>query len=210
MRFFSNDDFQYGLELALGAAYHRAADVGEVLATAERIKDEDSDAWVHEWLCTAGGCWAAAREADAAGHRVSAVAHYRRAATYYATALERFTYAAGEVPGPGSCGSGGASASAGTGPSTCRPGRASGCRSAGRPSWRRRIKISAVFQASSRRDIRSQETARMVRRKTNRKHMTSDHHGRVAERATLLVRAVDGIRGTHSSFELCVVRDRQL
>ena len=38
----------------------------------------------------------------------------------------------------------------------------------------------------------------MVRRKTNRKHMTSDHHGRVAERATPLVRAVDEILGTHN------------
>jgi hypothetical protein len=28
--------------------------------------------------------------------------------------------------------------------------------------------------------------------------MTSDHHGRTAERATLLVRAVDGTLGTHS------------
>ncbi len=99
MKYFSDDAFQFGLELALGAAYHRAADVGEVLATAERIKDDDSDAWVEEWLCTAGGCWAAARRAEGAGHRVSAVAHYRRAATYYATALQRFAYAAGDVPG---------------------------------------------------------------------------------------------------------------
>jgi hypothetical protein len=96
---FTDDDFQYGLELALGAAYHRAADVGEVLATAERIKDGDSDTWVHEWLSTAGGCWAAAGEAKRAGHRVSAVAHYRRAATYYATALYRFAYAADDTPG---------------------------------------------------------------------------------------------------------------
>jgi DNA replication protein DnaC len=35
-------------------------------------------------------------------------------------------------------------------------------------------------------------------RKTNRRHMTGDHHGRTARRATLLVRAADGILGTHS------------
>jgi hypothetical protein len=99
MKYFSNDAFHLGLEIALGAAYHQAADVGEVLATTERIKDDDSDAWVHEWLCTAGGCWAAARRAEEAGHPVSAVAHYRRAATYYATALQRFAYAADDVPG---------------------------------------------------------------------------------------------------------------
>jgi DNA-binding FadR family transcriptional regulator len=33
---------------------------------------------------------------------------------------------------------------------------------------------------------------------TNRKHMTGDHHGRTARRATLLVRATDGILGTHN------------
>ena len=34
-------------------------------------------------------------------------------------------------------------------------------------------------------------------RNTNRRHMTGDHHGRAAGRATLLVRAMDGILGTH-------------
>jgi hypothetical protein len=42
----------------------------------------------------------------------------------------------------------------------------------------------------------------MLRRKTNRRHMTSDHHGPVAERATLLVRAVDEILGTHRTYEV--------
>jgi hypothetical protein len=32
----------------------------------------------------------------------------------------------------------------------------------------------------------------------NRRHMTNDHHGQTAGRATLLVRAVDEILGTHS------------
>ena len=31
----------------------------------------------------------------------------------------------------------------------------------------------------------------------NRRHMTDDHHGRTSGRATLLVRAVDEILGTH-------------
>jgi hypothetical protein len=35
-------------------------------------------------------------------------------------------------------------------------------------------------------------------RKTNRRHMTGDHHGRTAWRATLLVTAVDEILGTHN------------
>ncbi len=72
-----------------------------------------------------------------------------------------------------------------------------GCRRCRTASWWRKIKISAVFHASSRRDSRSHETARLIRRKTNRRHMIGDHHGRTAGGATLLVRAVDGILGTH-------------
>jgi len=41
-------------------------------------------------------------------------------------------------------------------------------------------------------------THSVTRRKTNRRHMIGDHHGRAAGRATLLVRAVDEILGTHS------------
>jgi hypothetical protein len=64
-------------------------------------------------------------------------------------------------------------------------------------SWWRRIKISAVFHVSSRWDRRSHEATRVIRRKVNRRHMIGDHHGRTAGRATLLVRAMDGILGTH-------------
>ena len=84
---FHHDDFQFGFESALGATYRDLADAGEVLATASRIKDGDADSWLAEWLATAGAMWSAAGEADAACHRVSALAYYRRAATYYATAL---------------------------------------------------------------------------------------------------------------------------
>jgi hypothetical protein len=37
----------------------------------------------------------------------------------------------------------------------------------------------------------------VVRRNTNLMHMIGDHHGRTTRRATLLVRPVDGILGTH-------------
>jgi len=37
----------------------------------------------------------------------------------------------------------------------------------------------------------------VIGRKTNRRHMTGDHHSRTAGRATPLVRAVDAILGTH-------------
>jgi hypothetical protein len=72
-----------------------------------------------------------------------------------------------------------------------------GCRRCSTASWWRKIKISAVSHASSRRDSRSHEATRVIRRKANRRHVIGDHHGWTAGRATLLVRAMDGILGTH-------------
>jgi hypothetical protein len=83
-RQFDDDDFQFGFEIALGATYRAAADAGEVLVTANRIGDGDGDAWVREWTATAE---AVAAAADDSGRPVTALAHWRRAATYYATAL---------------------------------------------------------------------------------------------------------------------------
>jgi hypothetical protein len=90
---FKDDDFQFGLEVALGSTYRQAADVGEVLTTAGRIADGDADSSVQEWTATAGAAWAAAHRAQTAGRRVTALAFYRRAATYYATALYRTSHA---------------------------------------------------------------------------------------------------------------------
>ncbi len=87
-RQFKNDDFQFALDLALGAAVRGGADPGEVLATTARIPNGDADAWVREWTATADGARDLARAAEAAGHRVSALGHYRRAATSYATVLD--------------------------------------------------------------------------------------------------------------------------
>jgi pimeloyl-ACP methyl ester carboxylesterase len=56
-----------------------------------------------------------------------------------------------------------------------------------------------VFQVFSRRDSCSHEVIRVIRRKTNRRNMIDDHHGRTTGRATLQVRAVDGILGTHTA-----------
>ena len=95
---FEDAEFQFGLEIALGAAYRQASDVGESLATADRIADGDADSWVNEWTATAGVCEAAGSEAESAGRRVSALSYYRRAATYYATALYRFSGATDQSP----------------------------------------------------------------------------------------------------------------
>jgi hypothetical protein len=57
-----------------------------------------------------------------------------------------------------------------------------GCRRCRTTTWWRRIRISAVFHASSRRDSRSHAAILVIRRKTNRRHMVGDHHGRTAGR----------------------------
>jgi hypothetical protein len=95
---FQDAEFQFGIELTLGAAYHQAADVGEALATADRITDGDCDSWLQEWIRTAEVCRDAGAEAESKGRRVSALAYYRRAGTYYATALYRFAGASDNSP----------------------------------------------------------------------------------------------------------------
>jgi len=94
---FTDDDFQFGLEIVLGSAYRQAADTGEALATAARIADGDAGAWVREWTLTAEAAQAEAEDAASLGRRASALAGYRRAATYYATAL----YCAAKAPDMG-------------------------------------------------------------------------------------------------------------
>lgn len=93
-RQFKDDDFQFTLELALGSAVRGWSDPGEVLTTAARIPNGDADAWVREWTASAESARDLARAAEAAGHRVSALGHYRRAATYYATTLDIIDHSA--------------------------------------------------------------------------------------------------------------------
>jgi hypothetical protein len=88
--FFTDREFQFGVELALGAAYRQGSDAGEVFATIDRISDGDPDSWVQQWTATAEVCRAAAIDAESRCHNVSALAYHRRAATYFAAALYRF------------------------------------------------------------------------------------------------------------------------
>ena len=91
LRRFEDEGFQDALDAVLGAAHHRAADIGEVLATAARIQDGDADSWLREWTATAGDAWAVAGRAEREGDRSSALEHYLRAGTYYAAALRHVT-----------------------------------------------------------------------------------------------------------------------
>jgi hypothetical protein len=89
---FQDEEFQFAFQRTLGAGYRQCADVGEVLATAGRIADGNADSWVQEWTSTAGEAWAAGVQARRSGRRVSSLAHFRRAATYYATALSQIVH----------------------------------------------------------------------------------------------------------------------
>jgi hypothetical protein len=122
MRFFTDEDFQFGLEMVLGGAYRQNTDIGESLATAARIPEGDADAWIREWIATADGACGAGETAQHAGRRVTALSFYRRAATYYSTALYCTAKATSSLHG-------GAIATAGSTSSTSRRPRASGSRS---------------------------------------------------------------------------------
>jgi Prolyl oligopeptidase family len=82
-RTFRHDDFEFSLQLLLGSAYHRAADVGEILATVERIRDGDYESWCAEWEAAARRVEAIARSTEQAGHRVSSREANLRASTYW-------------------------------------------------------------------------------------------------------------------------------
>jgi len=83
---FTDQEFAFELQRTLGAAYSGEADIGECIATASRIKEGDFESWYSEWEKTADNFRAVGDESFAAGHRVSAMEAYYRAATYYRTA----------------------------------------------------------------------------------------------------------------------------
>ncbi|MEJ2868270.1 hypothetical protein WCD74_10865 [Actinomycetospora sp. OC33-EN08] len=86
--FFSDNGFQFAVEVTLGGVRHGAADPGDVLSTIARIPDGRPEAWVAEWTATADRVADEARSAEAAGHRASAAARWLRAANYYARATD--------------------------------------------------------------------------------------------------------------------------
>ena len=86
---FQDAAFRHGVRSALASCRHGTANLADVLATVGRVADGDPDSWLDEWMATAGSAWAHARAADRLADRVSGLARYRRAATYYALALRQ-------------------------------------------------------------------------------------------------------------------------
>jgi pimeloyl-ACP methyl ester carboxylesterase len=70
---------------ALGYAVYGAADVGECVATCERIARVDKSLWNAEWLATARRVRAVADTALAAGDRIGARSAFFRASNYFRT-----------------------------------------------------------------------------------------------------------------------------
>jgi hypothetical protein len=86
-KFFDTEQFNFETQLALGGVWYGCGDVGELLATADRIIDGDADSWCGQWIATAERVAAIADGCAAHGHQVSARAAYLRASAYYALAL---------------------------------------------------------------------------------------------------------------------------
>jgi hypothetical protein len=86
-RFFETEQFNFQTQLALGGVCYSSGDVGELLATVDRIVDGDADSWCQEWIATADRVAAIADGCADRGHQVSAAAAYLRASASYGLAL---------------------------------------------------------------------------------------------------------------------------
>jgi FrsA-like alpha/beta hydrolase family protein len=76
----------------LRQAYWGAADREQVLATQERIEDDDPDSWMLEWIWTAGQAWASGNALTTARRTADAGRAYLHAATYYGAALSQLPW----------------------------------------------------------------------------------------------------------------------
>src|SRR6516225_4497212 len=83
---FKDQTFSFELLRAVGYAPYSGADIGECLATAERITEGDLESWHREWLRTADRIRTIAEEALAKQHLISAREAFLRASNYYRTA----------------------------------------------------------------------------------------------------------------------------
>lgn len=85
--FFADAGFEFATLQVLGSTAYRMAEVGEILATAQRITDADADSWFDEWMAMAKRVHAIATDAHRAGHLDSARDAYLRAAVYSGVAF---------------------------------------------------------------------------------------------------------------------------
>lgn len=80
---FKDDSFAFEFVRNLGFTYYGGADIGEMFATAERIREGDFESWFTEWDARARRTLVQADADIAGGHRQSARESYLRASTYF-------------------------------------------------------------------------------------------------------------------------------
>jgi pimeloyl-ACP methyl ester carboxylesterase len=83
---FQDDSFAFEFVRNLGFTYYGGADIGEMMATSERITEGDLESWFTEWDKLARRTLSRADASKADGHLVSAREGYLRASTYFRTA----------------------------------------------------------------------------------------------------------------------------
>lgn len=86
--FYPSADFDYQVRGLLGSVAYGGAETGEILATIDRVADNDHEHWFRAWSETADRIHAEAETASAAGHMVTAAQKYLRAANYFAVAVD--------------------------------------------------------------------------------------------------------------------------
>lgn len=96
--FFKDDTFDFLTRIALGCASSGCAEVGEVFAAIDGIRDGHADDWVTHWRAAAERLEAEAGRRRDAGHRASAAAASLRAAKYFETATYSAYGAKGDNP----------------------------------------------------------------------------------------------------------------
>ncbi len=83
---FNDAQFDFQILRLLGSAASGDAEVGEVLSTANRIREGDFESWTAEWLKTAQRVKEIAETSQEGDHMVSAREAYFRASNYYRAA----------------------------------------------------------------------------------------------------------------------------
>src|SRR5882757_10310175 len=85
---FDDETFSFETLRSTGFASYFGADLGEVVATAARIKDGDLASWQREWQATAARVAELGERSLGCGHRISARENLLRASNYYRTAAD--------------------------------------------------------------------------------------------------------------------------
>lgn len=80
---FKDDSFAFEFVRNLGFVYYGGSDIGEMIATAERITEGDFESWFAEWDALARRILLRADASFSAGHLESARQGYLRASTYF-------------------------------------------------------------------------------------------------------------------------------